>query len=34
MDLVFNLSELTQALVHNLTDDEMNIFLSMEWGIA
>jgi hypothetical protein len=34
MDLVFNLSDLVQALEDTLTHDEIEIFLSTEWGIA
>ncbi len=37
MDLtnfVFNLSELVQILEEHLNDDEIEMFLSSEWGIA
>ena len=37
MDLtnfVFNLSELVQILEEHLSDDEIELFLSSDWGMA
>jgi hypothetical protein len=34
MDLVFNLSDLVQVLEGELSQEEIEIFLSTEWGIA
>ena len=33
-NLIFNLSELVQILEEHLNEDEMEMFLSSEWGIA
>jgi hypothetical protein len=33
-NLIFNLSELVQILEKHLNDDEIEMFLSSEWGIA
>jgi hypothetical protein len=33
-DLVFNLSDLVQVLEGELSHEEIEIFLSTEWGIA
>ena len=32
--LIFNLSELVQILEEHLNEDEIEMFLSSEWGIA
>ncbi len=34
MDLYFTLSDLVQTLEDTLTNDEIDLFLSSEWGIA
>ncbi len=33
-NLIFNLSELVQILEETLTEDEIEMFLSSDWGIA
>ena len=33
-NLIFNLSELVQILEEHLNEDEIEMFLSSEWGIA
>ena len=34
MGLVFNLSDLIQVLEDTMTHEEIEVFLSNEWGIA
>ena len=34
MDLYFTLSDLVQTLEDTLTNEEIDVFLSLEWGIA
>ena len=33
-NLIFNLSELVQILEEHLNEDEIEMFLSSDWGIA
>ena len=33
-NLIFNLSEVIQILEEHLNEDEIEMFLSSEWGIA
>jgi len=33
-NLIFNLSEVIQILEEHLNDEEIEMFLSSEWGIA
>ncbi len=33
-NLIFNLSELIQILEETLTEDEIEMFLSSDWGIT
>ncbi len=33
-NIIFNMSELIQILEEKLTDDEIEVFLSSEWGVA
>ena len=33
-NIILNMSELIQILEENLTNDEIEVFLSSEWGIS